>query len=83
MIHSAVFAYLALLARAAVNVDAIAIAMAVTRAAVASAHSLTRIESDRHSHIESEVAMKLPAASSHVAPAGKTARCCSGRTGLG
>jgi hypothetical protein len=81
MIHSAVFAYLALLARAAVNVDAIAIAMAVTRAAVASAHSLTRIESGRHSHIESEVAMKLPAASSRVALAGRTARC-SERTGF-
>jgi hypothetical protein len=43
MIHFAVFAYLALLARAAVNVYAIAIAMSGTRAAVASAHSLTRI----------------------------------------
>lgn len=81
MIHSAVSAYLALLARAAVNVDAIAIVMAVTRAAVASAHSLTHIESGRHSNIEFEVAMKLPAASSHVAPADRTARC-SGRTGF-
>ena len=79
MIHFAVFAYLASLALAAVDVDAIA--MAETRAA--SVHSLARTELGRHSHIESEVAMKLPAASSHVAPAGKTARCCSGRTGLG
>lgn len=77
MIHFAVFADLALLALAAGNVNAIA--MAETRAA--SVHSLTRTELGQHSHIESEVAMKLRAASSHVAPAGKTARC-SGRIGL-
>jgi hypothetical protein len=79
MIHFAVFVDLALLGLAAV--DANATAMAETRAAVTSVHSLIRIESGRRSHIGSEVEMKLPAASSHVALAGKTARC-SGETGF-
>ena len=61
MIHFAVFADSVLLAPAAAAVDmiAIAIAMAETSAAV---HSLIHIWPDRDSHTESEVAMTLPAA---------------------
>lgn len=80
MIHFAAFADLALLALAAV--DANATVMTETPAAVASVHSLTHIETGRHLHIGSEVAMRLPAVSSHVALAGRTARY-SGKTGLG
>lgn len=80
MIHFAVYADLVLPAPAAAgNVNAIA--MAGTSAAVASVHSLTRIWPGRCWHFGSEVAMRLQAASSHVAPAGRTARY-SGRTGF-
>ena len=80
MIHFAAFADLALLALAAA--DANATVMTETPAAVASVHSLTHIETGRHLHIGSEVEMKLPAASSHVAAPGRTARC-SDETGFG
>jgi len=57
------------------NVIVNANAMAGTRAAVSYVHSLTRIWPGRHLHGGSEVAMKLPAASSHVVSVGKIARC--------
>ena len=57
------------------NVIVNASAMAGTRAAVSSDHSLMRIWPGRQLHGGSEVAMKLPAASSHVVSVGKTARC--------
>jgi hypothetical protein len=77
--HFAVFADLVSLALAAVNMNAIA--MDGMLAVVAAVRSLIRIQSGRHVNIESGVAKKVPAASSHVGPAGRTARC-SGRTGL-
>ena len=80
MTRFAAFADLALLALAAVDADAIA--MVEARAAVASVHSLTHVETGRRSRIGSEAVMTRPAASSHVVLAGKTARC-SGETGFG
>lgn len=80
MTRFAAFADLALLALAAVDADAIA--MVEARAAVASVHSLTHVETGRRSRIGSGAVMTRPAASSHVVLAGKTARC-SGETGFG
>ena len=80
MTRFAAFADLALLALAAVDADAVA--MVEARAAVASVHSLTHVETGRRSRIGSGAVMTRPAASSHVVLAGKTARC-SGETGFG
>ena len=79
-IHFAAFADLALLALAAVGANATV--MTETPAAVASVHSLTRIESGRQLHIGSEVETRLPAASGHAAPVGRTAHY-SGEAGFG
>ena len=80
MIRFAAFADLALLALAVV--DANATVMTETPAAVISVHSPTHIETGPHLRIGSEVAMTLPAVSSHVALAGRTARY-SEKTGFG
>jgi hypothetical protein len=71
--HSAASANLVLLAPAAENVNAIA--MAVTWVAVVSVHSLIRVWHGRHLARDFAVAMTLLAASSHVVQADRTAHC--------